>query len=183
VGEAVMVGEAAVTDLAGDFMVASPVTVLAGHSVWEGTQWVGGSTAVVETSTAGDFMAASPVTVLAGHSVWEGTQQGSLIFPGHPDSLADSDLMMCLCVRAAVMKYGVMTMAASAITTLGAMGIPEIMTDAIIAISSAILISLPSVFLIGGTLITDTSTTDTPIKMRTMILDRLTVTSIGKIWR
>ena len=73
-GEAVMVGEAAVTDLAGDFMVASPVTVLAGHSVWEGTQWVGGSTAVVEISTAGDFMAASPVTVLAGHSEWEGTQ-------------------------------------------------------------------------------------------------------------
>ena len=34
-GEAVMVGEAAVTDLAGDFMVASPVTA---HSVWEGTQ-------------------------------------------------------------------------------------------------------------------------------------------------
>ena len=135
------------------------------------------------TDLAGDFMVASPVTVLAEQSVWEGTQQGSLIFPGHPDSLADSDLMMCLCVRAAVMKYGVMTMAASAITTLGAMGIPEIMTDAIIAISSAILISLPSVFLIGGTLITDTSTTDTPIKMRTMILDRLTVTSIGKIWR
>ena len=66
--------EAAVTDLAGDFMVASPVTVLAGHSVWEGTQWVGVSTAVVEISTAGDFMVASPVTVLAAHSVWEGTQ-------------------------------------------------------------------------------------------------------------
>ena len=25
-------------DYTGDFMVASPVTVLAGHSVWEGTQ-------------------------------------------------------------------------------------------------------------------------------------------------
>ena len=76
-----------------------------------------------------------------------------------------------------------MTMAASEITTLGAMGISEIVTDAIIAISSAILISFPSVFLIGGTLTTDTPTTEIPTKMRTMIPHRLTVTSIGKIWR
>ena len=140
---------------------------------------MGGPTVVVEVSTAGDFMAAS----LVEDSVWEGTQQGSLIFPGHPDLRADSDLMMCLCVRAAVMKYGVMTMAASAITTLGAMGIPEIMTDAIIAISSAILISLRSVFLIGGTLTTDIRTTDIPTRKRITIPHRLTVTSIGKIWR
>jgi hypothetical protein len=76
-----------------------------------------------------------------------------------------------------------MTMAASEITTFGAMGISEIMIDAIIAVSSAILISLPSVFLIGGTLTTDTSTREIPTKMRTMIPHRLTVTSIGKIWR
>ena len=74
-------------------------------------------------------------------------------------------------------------MAVSGIATLGTMGISKIRTNGIIAISSTILISWRSAFLIGGTLITDTSTTDTPIKMRTMILDRLTVTSIGKIWR
>jgi hypothetical protein len=61
---------------------------------------VGGPTVVVEVSTAGDFMAAS----LVEDSVWEGTQQESLIFPGHPALLADSDLMMCLCVRVAAMK-------------------------------------------------------------------------------
>jgi hypothetical protein len=51
---------------------------------------VGGSAVAVEVSTVGDFMAAS----LVEDSVWEGTQQGSLIFPGHPDSLADSDLLV-----------------------------------------------------------------------------------------
>ena len=71
----------------------------------------------------------------------------------------------------------------SGIATLGAMGIPEITTNAIIAISSTILISLRSVFLIGGTLTTDTPTTDIPTRMRMTIPHRLTVTSIGKIWR
>ena len=41
-GEGAVVAEEAVmaveVSTAGDFMVASPVTVLAGHSVWEGTQ-------------------------------------------------------------------------------------------------------------------------------------------------
>ena len=74
-------------------------------------------------------------------------------------------------------------MIVSGIATLGTMGIFGIGTKAIIAISSAILISLPSVFLIGGTLTTDTATTEIPTKMRTMIQHRLTVTSIGKIWR
>jgi hypothetical protein len=139
----------------------------------------------VEVSTAGDFMAASLVAVLVGYSIWEGTRQWSLIFPGHPDLLADSKLMMGLCVGAAAMKlgFGVMTMAASGITTLGTMGIPETTTSAIIAISSMILIWLRSVFLIGGTLATDTSTTDIPTRMRIMIPHRFTVTNIGKIWR
>jgi hypothetical protein len=69
-------------------------------------------------------------------------------------------------------------MVVSGIATLGTMGISEIGTNGIIAISSTILISLPSVFLIGGTL-----TTDIPTRMRTTIPHRLTVTSIGKIWR
>src|ERR1700732_4765606 len=69
-------------------------------------------------------------------------------------------------------------MAVSGIATLGTMGISEITTNGIIAISSTILISLRSDFLIGGTL-----TTDIPTRMRIMIPHRLTVTSIGKIWR
>src|ERR1700693_555522 len=69
-------------------------------------------------------------------------------------------------------------MAISGIATLGTMGISEMTTNAIIAISSTILISLRSVFLIGGTL-----TTDTPTRMCMTIPHRLTVTSIGKIWR
>jgi hypothetical protein len=56
-------------------------------------------------------------------------------------------------------------------------------TNAIVAISSTILISLRSVFLIGGTLTTETSTTDIPTRMRITIPHRLTATSIGKIWR
>ena len=74
-------------------------------------------------------------------------------------------------------------MAVFGIATLDAMGIPEITRSAIIAISSAISISLRSVFLIGGTLTMDTSTTDIPARMRITIPDRLTVTNIGKIWR
>jgi hypothetical protein len=74
-------------------------------------------------------------------------------------------------------------MAVSGIATLGTMGISEIATNGIIAISLTILISLRSVFLIGGTLTTDTSTTDIPTRMRMTIPHRLTVTSIGKIWR
>jgi hypothetical protein len=73
-------------------------------------------------------------------------------------------------------------MAVSGITTLGTMGISEIGTYGI-AISLTILISLGSVFLIGGTLTTDTSTTDIPTRMRITIPQRLMVTSIGKIWR
>ena len=74
-------------------------------------------------------------------------------------------------------------MVVSGIATLGTMGISEIGTNGIIAISSTILISWRSVFLIGGTLTTDTSTTDIPTRMRMTIPDRLTVTSIGTIWR
>src|SRR3984957_14700392 len=74
-------------------------------------------------------------------------------------------------------------MVVSGITTLGTMGISEIGTNGIIAISSTILISWRSVFLIGGTLTTDTSTTDIPTKMRMTIPHRLTVTNFGKIWR
>jgi hypothetical protein len=74
-------------------------------------------------------------------------------------------------------------MAVSGIATLGTMGISEITTNGIIAISSTILISLRSVFLIGGTLTTDTLTTNIPTRMRMTIPHRLTVTSIGKIWR
>jgi hypothetical protein len=74
-------------------------------------------------------------------------------------------------------------MVVSGIATLGTMGISGIGTNGIIAISSTILISLRSVFLIGGTLTTDTSTTDIPTRMRITIPHRLTVTSIGKIWR
>jgi hypothetical protein len=74
-------------------------------------------------------------------------------------------------------------MAVSGIATLGAMGISEITTNAIIAISSTILISLRSVFLIGGTLTMDTLTTDIPTRTPITIPHRLTVTSIGKIWR
>src|SRR4029077_1077174 len=145
------------------------------------------------TDLAGDFMVASPVTVLAGHSVWEGTQQWSLILQGHPDSLADLDLMMGLCVRAAAMtlRFCVMMMAVSGIATLGAMRISDITTTvsfAIMAIFSTILISLRSVSLIGGTLTTGTSATDIrmtniPTSMRIMIPHRFTMTSIGKIWR
>jgi hypothetical protein len=78
-------------------------------------------------------MAASLVAVLVGYLIREGTRPWSLIFPGHPDL----KLMMGLCVGAAAMKlgFGVMTMAASGITTLGTMGIPETTTNAIIAIS------------------------------------------------
>ena len=74
-------------------------------------------------------------------------------------------------------------MADSGIATLGTMGISEIGTNGIIAISSTILISWRSAFLIGGTLTTDTSTMDIPTRMRMTNPDRLTVTSIGKIWR
>src|ERR1700693_6580713 len=74
-------------------------------------------------------------------------------------------------------------MAISGIATLGTMGISEMTTNAIIAISSTILISLRSVFLIGGTLTTDTPTTNIPTRMGMTIPHRLTVTSIGKIWR
>src|SRR5580700_1065937 len=69
-------------------------------------------------------------------------------------------------------------MAVSGNATLGTMGISEIGTNGTIAISSTILISWRSVFLIGGTLTTDIST-----RTRMTIPDRLTVTSIGKIWR
>jgi hypothetical protein len=74
------------------------------------------------------------------------------------------------------------TMVVSGSTTLGTMEICEIGTYGI-AISSTILISLRSAFLIGGTLTTEMSTTDIPTRKRTMISHRLTVTSIGKIWR
>jgi hypothetical protein len=74
-------------------------------------------------------------------------------------------------------------MAVSGIATLGTMGISEMTTNTVIAISSAVLISLRSDFLIGGTLTMDTSITDIPTRMCTMILHRLTVTNIGKIWR
>ena len=74
-------------------------------------------------------------------------------------------------------------MAVSGIATFSTMGIPEITTNAIIAISSTVLISLRSVFLIGGTLTTDTSTTDILTRMRITIPHRFTMTSIGKIWR
>jgi hypothetical protein len=125
---------------------------------------------------------------LVGDSVWEGTQRRALIFPGHPDSLADSDLVMGLCAWATAMtlRFCVMMMAVSGIATLDTMGISDITTTvsfAIIAIFSTILISLRSVSLIGGTLTTDTSTTDIPTSMRIMIPHRFTMTSIGKIWR
>jgi hypothetical protein len=74
-------------------------------------------------------------------------------------------------------------MVVSGIATLGTMGISEIGTNGIIASSSTILISWRSVFLIGGTLTTDTSTTDIPTRMRMTIPRRLTVTNFGKIWR
>jgi hypothetical protein len=128
---------------------------------------------------------------LVGPPIWEGTQQWNLIFPRHLDSLADLDLMMFPCMRAAAMKLGFcfMTMAASGITTFGTLGIPETTMNAIIAISSMILIWLRSVFLIGGTPGTDTSMadiptrTDIPTRMPITIPHRLTVTDIGKIWQ
>ena len=60
-------------------------------------------------SSGGGFLAAS----LAGCPIWDGTQQWNLYFPGHLDSLTGADLMRCLCVRTAGMKFGfcVMTMA------------------------------------------------------------------------
>jgi hypothetical protein len=121
VGEAVMVGEAAVTDLGGE---------------------------VEDTLLSGMVM-----------------------------HLADSQAVALVDFLVAEM------MVVSGIATLGTMGISEIGTNGIIAISSTILISWRSVFLIGGTLTTDTSTTDIPTRMRMTIPDRLTVTSIGKIWR
>jgi hypothetical protein len=66
---------------------------------------------------------------------------------------------------------------------LGSMGVSEIGTNGIIAISSTILSSWRSVFLIGGTLTMDTSTMDIPTRMRMTIPHRLAVTSIGKTWR
>jgi hypothetical protein len=136
-------------------------------------------------------MAASLAAVLVGCPIRERTQQWSLIFPGHPDSLAELDLTMFPCVRAAAMKLGFcfMTMAASGITTSGTLAIPETTMNAIIAISSMISILLRSAFLIGGTQATDTSTAniptrmDIPTRMRLAISHRLTVTNIGKIWR
>ena len=73
--------------------------------------------------------------------------------------------------------------AVSGVAILVTMETSEMTTNAITAISSTILISWRSVFLIGGTLTTDTSTTDIPTRMRMTNPDRLTVTSIGKIWR
>jgi hypothetical protein len=121
VGEAVMVGEAAVTDLGGE---------------------------VEDTLLSGMVM-----------------------------HLADSQALALVDFLVAEM------MVVSGIATLGTMGISEIGTNGIIASSSTILISWRSVFLIGGTLTTDTSTTDIPTRMRMTIPRRLTVTNFGKIWR
>ncbi|HEY6767827.1 MAG TPA: hypothetical protein VI386_23990 [Candidatus Sulfotelmatobacter sp.] len=121
VGEAVMVGEAAVTDLGGE---------------------------VEDTLLSGMVM-----------------------------HLADSQAVALVDFLVAEM------MVVSGIATLGTMGISEIGTNGIIASSSTILISWRSVFLIGGTLTTDTSTTDIPTRMRMTIPRRLTVTNFGKIWR
>src|SRR6478736_951985 len=74
-------------------------------------------------------------------------------------------------------------MVVTRIPSLGTMGVSETGTNGIIATSSTISISLPSAFLIGGILTTDTPTTDIPTRMRITIPHRLTVTSIGKIWR
>jgi hypothetical protein len=121
VGEAVMVGEAAVTDLGGE---------------------------VEDTLLSGMVM-----------------------------HLADSQAVALVDFLVAEM------MVVSGIATLGTMGISEIGTNGIIASSSTILISWRSVFLIGGTLTTDTSTTDIPTRMRMTIPRRLTVINFGKIWR
>jgi hypothetical protein len=126
-GEAVMAGEAAVTDLAGE---------------------------VEDTLLSGMHLADSQAAALVRHSAGRG------YFP----LVAEM-------------------MAVSGIATLGTMGISGITTNAIIGISSTILISLRSVFLIGGTLTTETLTTNIPTRMRTTIPHRLTVTSIGRIWR
>jgi hypothetical protein len=77
-------------------------------------------------------------------------------------------------------------MAVSGIATLGTVGIFELTTNAVITVSLTILISLRLVFLVGGTLTTDTPTTGIPTRMRITIPtipQRFTVTSIGKIWR
>ena len=73
--------------------------------------------------------------------------------------------------------------AVSGVAILVTMETSEMTTNAITAISSTILISLGSVFLIGGTLTMVTPTTDIPTRMRITIPHRLMVTSIGKIWR
>jgi hypothetical protein len=140
---AVMVGEAAVTDLVGEAVV----TDLAGE-----VEDMLLSVVVVT------HLADSPAVALVRDSAGPGD------FPLVDFLIAEM-------------------MVVSGIATLGTMGISGIGTNGIIAISSTILISLPSVFLIGGTLTTDTSTTDIPTRMRTTIPHRLTVTSIGKIWR
>jgi hypothetical protein len=74
-------------------------------------------------------------------------------------------------------------MAVSGIANLGSMGISQIGTNGIIAISSTILISWRSVFLIGGTLTTDTPTTDIPTRMRITIPHRLTESAMGAFSR
>ena len=118
VGEAVMVGEAAVTDWAGEV----EVTLLSGVVM---------------------HLADSQGVALVRDS------GGCGYFPG--------DFLVAE------------MMAVSGIATLGTMGISEMTTNAIIAISSTILISLRSVFLVGGTLTTDTPTTEIPTRMRMTI--------------
>jgi hypothetical protein len=99
---------------------------------------VGFSTVTVEISAAGDFMAASLVAVLAGHSYGRALGNGPSFFQGIRIRSRTRISRCAFCVRAAAMKlgFGVMTMAASGITTLGIMGIPEITTTAIIVICS-----------------------------------------------
>ena len=74
-------------------------------------------------------------------------------------------------------------MVVTGIPTLGHVGVSGIGTNGIIATSSTISISLPLAFLIGGTLTTGTPTMDIPTRMQITVPHRLTVTSIGKIWR
>jgi hypothetical protein len=136
------------------------------------------------TAAVGDFMAA----LLVGDSVWEGTQQRALIF-FRGIRIRSRTRISSWALRVgrgndiAFLRHDDGRFRDATLDTMGISDITTTVSFAIIAIFSTILISLRLVSLIGGTLTTDTSTTDIPTSMRIMIPHRFTMTSIGKIWR
>jgi hypothetical protein len=128
--------------------------------------------------------------LLAGCPIWEGTQQWNLSFPRRPDSLTGADLneVPLRADRGNEIRLWRHDDGRFWDHDLGHHGDSRDNDKRHHRHFFNDFVWLRSVFLIGGTPATDTSTadiptTDIPTRMRITIPHRLTVTNIGKIWR